>query len=91
MYAASSTSDVSAPTTPVPRNKETVVNISPTAETESNTNKKKKQSNQGSKSDVYHSKNSSDYPKDILDQITFFQKKQKKGTIDVWWLYDDGG
>lgn len=20
-----------------------------------------------------------------------FQKKQKKGTIDIWWLYDDGG
>lgn len=29
--------------------------------------------------------------KDILDAVTRFQRKQKKGTIDVWWLYDDGG
>ncbi|KAL7302113.1 hypothetical protein TKK_0005340 [Trichogramma kaykai] len=29
--------------------------------------------------------------KDILNQLSFFHKKQKKGTIDVWWLYDDGG
>lgn len=68
-----------------------IVSVSPSAETESNTNKKKKQSNHGSKSDVYQSKNSSDYPKDVVNQITFFQRKQKKGTIDVWWLYDDGG
>jgi hypothetical protein len=30
-------------------------------------------------------------PKDVLNNLTQFQKKQKKGTIDVWWLYDDGG
>ena len=30
-------------------------------------------------------------PRDVLDAVTRFQKKQKKGTIDVWWLYDDGG
>ncbi|CAL4064295.1 unnamed protein product, partial [Meganyctiphanes norvegica] len=29
--------------------------------------------------------------KAVLDDITIFQRKQKKGTIDVWWLYDDGG
>ncbi|XP_020283580.1 bumetanide-sensitive sodium-(potassium)-chloride cotransporter [Pseudomyrmex gracilis] len=27
----------------------------------------------------------------ILNVVTKFQKKHKKGTIDVWWLYDDGG
>ncbi|XP_024870405.1 bumetanide-sensitive sodium-(potassium)-chloride cotransporter [Temnothorax curvispinosus] len=27
----------------------------------------------------------------ILNVITKFQRKHKKGTIDVWWLYDDGG
>ena len=32
-----------------------------------------------------------DLPKDIMNEITRFQRKQKKGTIDVWWLYDDGG
>lgn len=30
-------------------------------------------------------------PRSVVDNITIFQKKQKKGTIDVWWLYDDGG
>ncbi|EEB11531.1 conserved hypothetical protein [Pediculus humanus corporis] len=30
-------------------------------------------------------------PKDILNNLTLFQRKQKKGNIDVWWLYDDGG
>ena len=30
-------------------------------------------------------------PKEILNNITFFTRKQKKGIIDVWWLYDDGG
>lgn len=29
--------------------------------------------------------------KDVLGNITMFKRKQKKGTIDVWWLYDDGG
>ncbi|KAK8750030.1 hypothetical protein OTU49_015196 [Cherax quadricarinatus] len=29
--------------------------------------------------------------KDVLNNITMFKRKQKKGTIDVWWLYDDGG
>lgn len=29
--------------------------------------------------------------KDILNVVTKFQRKQRKGTIDVWWLYDDGG
>lgn len=30
-------------------------------------------------------------PKEILNSVTLFQRKQKKGVIDVWWLYDDGG
>ncbi|KAK0139699.1 Solute carrier family 12 member 1 [Merluccius polli] len=27
----------------------------------------------------------------LLEASTRFQKKQPKGTIDVWWLFDDGG
>uniref|UniRef100_A0A4W3I3G7 Solute carrier family 12 member 2 n=1 Tax=Callorhinchus milii TaxID=7868 RepID=A0A4W3I3G7_CALMI len=27
----------------------------------------------------------------LLEASTQFQKKQGKGTIDVWWLFDDGG
>ncbi|XP_022249668.1 solute carrier family 12 member 2-like isoform X1 [Limulus polyphemus] len=34
---------------------------------------------------------SKDIPKDVLSNVNQFQRKQKKGTIDVWWLYDDGG
>lgn len=30
-------------------------------------------------------------PRHIYNNITRFQKKQLEGTIDVWWLYDDGG
>lgn len=26
-----------------------------------------------------------------LAAITYFSRKQQKGFIDVWWLYDDGG
>uniref|UniRef100_T1IHE8 Uncharacterized protein n=1 Tax=Strigamia maritima TaxID=126957 RepID=T1IHE8_STRMM len=29
-------------------------------------------------------------PKEVLDQIDYFRIVQR-GTIDVWWLYDDGG
>lgn len=27
----------------------------------------------------------------LPEHMTIFQKKHKKGIIDVWWLYDDGG
>ncbi|XP_076332083.1 solute carrier family 12 member 2-like [Tachypleus tridentatus] len=30
-------------------------------------------------------------PADVMNAVDQFQRKQKKGTIDVWWLYDDGG
>uniref|UniRef100_T1JEV4 Bumetanide-sensitive sodium-(Potassium)-chloride cotransporter n=1 Tax=Strigamia maritima TaxID=126957 RepID=T1JEV4_STRMM len=30
-------------------------------------------------------------PREVLAAHSQFQRKQKKGTIDVWWLYDDGG
>jgi solute carrier family 12 sodium/potassium/chloride transporter 2 len=30
-------------------------------------------------------------PKTILNNVTQFQRRQPKGLIDVWWLYDDGG
>ena len=32
-----------------------------------------------------------DIPKDVLMAVNQFQHKQRKGFIDVWWLYDDGG
>ena len=30
-------------------------------------------------------------PKEIVESMNFFSAKRPKGTIDVWWLYDDGG
>ena len=27
----------------------------------------------------------------LLEASQQFQKKQVKGTVDVWWLFDDGG
>lgn len=31
-------------------------------------------------------------PKDIIDELSRFTRKQRKdAVIDVWWLYDDGG
>ncbi|XP_070543648.1 solute carrier family 12 member 2-like isoform X2 [Ptychodera flava] len=29
--------------------------------------------------------------KDVIKTLKMFQEKQGKGTIDVWWLFDDGG
>ena len=29
--------------------------------------------------------------KQALKNLNIFYRKQKKGTIDVWWLFDDGG
>lgn len=34
---------------------------------------------------------SKDLPKEVIESMSFFQEKRPKGTIDVWWLYDDGG
>jgi solute carrier family 12 (sodium/potassium/chloride transporter), member 2 len=41
---------------------------------------------------LYRGPGGSELPKDIIDELTRFTKKQRKeAVIDVWWLYDDGG
>ncbi|CAH2049309.1 unnamed protein product, partial [Iphiclides podalirius] len=40
---------------------------------------------------VYKSSSGLEVSTDQLTQMTIFQRKQDKGTLDVWWLYDDGG
>merc|ERR1711973_241378 len=42
---------------------------------------------------VYQDDEGRPLPKEIVGDITQFQQRTKKrsGTIDVWWLYDDGG
>jgi len=40
---------------------------------------------------VYHGVDGAPLSKSVVADITQFQAKKRKGTIDVWWLYDDGG
>ncbi|XP_049872185.1 bumetanide-sensitive sodium-(potassium)-chloride cotransporter [Pectinophora gossypiella] len=40
---------------------------------------------------VYKTSTGIELSKDQLSQMTIFQRNQEAGTIDVWWLYDDGG
>jgi len=40
---------------------------------------------------VYHGVDGNPLSKSVVADITQFQAKKRKGTIDVWWLYDDGG
>ncbi|TMW51827.1 hypothetical protein DOY81_003072 [Sarcophaga bullata] len=40
---------------------------------------------------TYLTKGGSEVPKHILDAVTIFSNKHPKSTIDVFWLYDDGG
>ncbi|KOX69963.1 Bumetanide-sensitive sodium-(potassium)-chloride cotransporter [Melipona quadrifasciata] len=73
---ASSTSDISIPGSPAPRRSK-VINVYPTAEDQRGIDENRQ--------------NFLPIAKDILNTVTKLQRKQKKGTIDVWWLYDDGG
>ncbi|XP_021952830.1 solute carrier family 12 member 3 [Folsomia candida] len=50
-----------------------------------------KKSRKHSLSAMYKGPGGAILPRHVLSNITQFQRKQKKGTIDVWWLYDDGG
>ncbi|CAG7838637.1 unnamed protein product [Allacma fusca] len=52
---------------------------------------KKKRNRKVSSSAMYTGPGGVAIPRDVLANVTQFQRKQKKGTIDVWWLYDDGG
>lgn len=40
---------------------------------------------------IYKASNGANIPKDVTDQIDMFRSTRHNGTIDVWWLYDDGG
>ncbi|CAH0588109.1 unnamed protein product [Chrysodeixis includens] len=53
--------------------------------------KKDKRQNDMHRQIVYNSSNGLELSKDQLSQMTIFHRKQEAGTLDVWWLYDDGG
>jgi len=40
---------------------------------------------------LFRNPQGSELPQEILVNVCRFQLKQKPGTVDVWWLYDDGG
>ncbi|XP_047506432.1 bumetanide-sensitive sodium-(potassium)-chloride cotransporter [Pieris napi] len=40
---------------------------------------------------IYKSASGIELSMEQLSQMTLFKKKQESGTLDVWWLYDDGG
>lgn len=40
---------------------------------------------------VYTTSSGTNLPRELCDQIGIFQLLRHSGTIDVWWLYDDGG
>ena len=52
---------------------------------------KKKKSRKHSASAGYSGPGGTALNRQVLASVTQFQRKQKKSTIDVWWLYDDGG
>nr|CAD7400091.1 unnamed protein product [Timema poppensis] len=66
-------------------------NPGPSAADKPRTIDKKDKKRKESKADMYRGPGGSLLTKDVLNNLTRFQRKQKKGTIDVWWLYDDGG
>ncbi|XP_022824649.1 bumetanide-sensitive sodium-(potassium)-chloride cotransporter isoform X2 [Spodoptera litura] len=53
--------------------------------------KKKDKKNDMHRQIVYNTSTGLELSKDQLTQMTIFQRKQEAGTLDVWWLYDDGG
>jgi solute carrier family 12 sodium/potassium/chloride transporter 2 len=68
-------------------------NLLETSTTVTITSKKSRKMLKNQKSNVatYVGPGGEALPKSILNNITQFQRKQPKGLIDVWWLYDDGG
>ena len=99
-FLASSSSDLTAPSTPnlsksrVSESPNPEKNDPDTAVIEIKNEKKetkKEKAKVESRTDLFRGPGGTELSKEILNKLTQFQRKQKKGTIDVWWLYDDGG
>ncbi|KAK9884761.1 hypothetical protein WA026_007609 [Henosepilachna vigintioctopunctata] len=85
---ASSCSDISVPASPVSRRDQ--VNLNPTANEDSYSKKKVPKSIAGSISEALAEE--PEPQKSKISRIFQFRRRQRRGgTIDVWWLYDDGG
>uniref|UniRef100_A0A914YTM1 SLC12A transporter C-terminal domain-containing protein n=1 Tax=Panagrolaimus superbus TaxID=310955 RepID=A0A914YTM1_9BILA len=53
--------------------------------------RRKKQSTRNTILGIMSSRRLTTAQRELLSSINRFQRKVKKGRIDVWWLYDDGG
>lgn len=42
-------------------------------------------------SELYEDMEGGPLPPSVMKQLTHFRRKQDKGFVDVWWLYDSGG
>lgn len=86
MSQDSSCSDLSVPQTPLPQR---VNNLNPNPALNESVMKKAPKSISGSVAEGLEEDETS---KSKIQRLFQFRKKQKRGgTIDVWWLYDDGG
>ncbi|XP_075227429.1 sodium chloride cotransporter 69 isoform X2 [Lycorma delicatula] len=93
MSQASSISELTPPATPNVNKVRgsSTVNVRPDAERSENDEEKFDKNQRLSHASIYKSIGGTELSKDMLNKITQFQRKRKRGTIDVWWLYDDGG
>ncbi|XP_046679509.1 solute carrier family 12 member 1 isoform X2 [Homalodisca vitripennis] len=92
-YAVSETSEFSPPGTPaVTRNPIGASAAAGKGDAGDNKqDKREKDKRRESRSHMYLGLDGQPLSKPIINNLIQFQKSQKKGIIDVWWLYDDGG
>ncbi|XP_056889653.1 solute carrier family 12 member 2-like [Takifugu flavidus] len=77
---------------PLTSSKEVVISVSLAKDSDSDSSPSKTTSNQSSLLNIRESKSPlSQTDQRLLESSQQFKKKQGKGTIDVWWLFDDGG
>lgn len=63
----------------------------PSSESVSKSEEKVNGDKTAQKANLSYTPNDSTVPKELLDQLGIFHSNTHNGTIDVWWLYDDGG
>uniref|UniRef100_A0A1B6CXS0 SLC12A transporter C-terminal domain-containing protein n=1 Tax=Clastoptera arizonana TaxID=38151 RepID=A0A1B6CXS0_9HEMI len=91
-FVVSEASDMTPPTTPSVKPKFTMEPVEEEEDPEkANVLFKKDIKRRESRTHLYRGMDGNPLSKSILNSLTQFQKKQRKGVIDVWWLYDDGG
>ncbi|XP_054285767.1 solute carrier family 12 member 1-like [Macrosteles quadrilineatus] len=90
-YAVSEASDVTPPGTPAVTRNPLGALTSARGDTDNNKTESKKEKRRDSRTHMYLGLDGQPLSKNIVNNLSQFQKNQKKGVIDVWWLYDDGG